>query len=336
MTEESKTMYCHGYEHDACGMGFITQIDGKPSHELIERALVMLSRMNHRGGTGSEPDTGDGAGILFAMPDKFFQKYAEEQEFTLPSLGDYAVGMFFLPQKEQEKNAMLGSVTAEITASGFKVLATRNVPYIYENCGPTAQKAMPGFEQVIIQRPADTEAGRPFEDRLYHLRRHLEKTYSSNEFAIVSLSSKTLCYKGMLHAYQVGQFYPDLHDPDMCSAIALTHSRFSTNTFPSWSRAQPFRFIAHNGEINTLKRAENWMKSHNIEVYNEEDSDSAKLENCMEYLYRNGRDIPQALLMMMPEAWSDKMNLPKEERDFDEYNSSNVSSFNYFVFVTFP
>lgn len=165
MTEESKTMYCHGYEHDACGMGFITQIDGKPSHELIERALVMLSRMNHRGGTGSEPDTGDGAGILFAMPDKFFQKYAEEQEFTLPSLGDYAVGMFFLPQKEQEKNAMLGSVTAEITASGFKVLATRNVPYIYENCGPTAQKAMPGFEQVIIQRPADTEAGRPFEDR---------------------------------------------------------------------------------------------------------------------------------------------------------------------------
>lgn len=325
MTEESKTMYCHGYEHDACGMGFITQIDGKPSHELIERALVMLSRMNHRGGTGSEPDTGDGAGILFAMPDKFFQKYAEEQEFTLPSLGDYAVGMFFLPQKEQEKNAMLGSVTAEITASGFKVLATRNVPYIYENCGPTAQKAMPGFEQVIIQRPADTEAGRPFEDRLYHLRRHLEKTYSSNEFAIVSLSSKTLCYKGMLHAYQVGQFYPDLHDPDMCSAIALTHSRFSTNTFPSWSRAQPFRFIAHNGEINTLKRAENWMKSHNIEVYNEEDSDSAKLENCMEYLYRNGRDIPQALLMMMPEAWSDKMNLPKEERDFDEYNSSFIA-----------
>ena len=325
MIEKSKTMYTPTFEHDACGMGFITQVDGKTSHELVERALIMLKRMNHRGGTGAEPDTGDGAGILLAMPDAFFRTYAEKNALKLPALGEYAVGMFFLPQEKHEKDAMLSSLNDEISRYGFPVIGSRNVPYVYESCGPTAQKAMPGFVQVIVGKPADIEAGRPFEDALYYLRRHLEKTFSSDEFAIVSFSSRTVCYKGMLHAYQVGEFYPDLHDPKMKSAIALIHSRFSTNTFPSWERAQPFRFIAHNGEINTLKRAENWMVSHNIEIYNEDDSDSAKLENCMEYLYRNGRDIPQILLMMVPEAWGKDAHLSAKQTAFDEYNSSFVA-----------
>ncbi|MCP0886480.1 glutamate synthase large subunit [Ligilactobacillus sp. WILCCON 0076] len=326
MIDKTKTMYTPSLEHDACGMGFITQIDGKASHELVERALVMLSRMNHRGGTGAEPDTGDGAGILLAMPDAFFQNYAKEMGIKkFPSLGNYAVAMLFVSQQENEKKAMLRSVTDEINRHGYNIIATRDVPYVYENCGPTAQKAMPGFVQVILNKPADIKKGRLFEDALYDLRRKLEKTFSANEFAIVSLSSRTICYKGMLHAYQVGQFYPDLHHEKMASSIALIHSRFSTNTFPSWERAQPFRFIAHNGEINTLKRAENWMVSHNVEIYNEDDSDSAKLENCMEYLYRNGRDIPQILMMMIPEAWSDAMHLPAEQAAFDEYNSSFVA-----------
>ncbi|KRM89336.1 glutamate synthase large subunit [Liquorilactobacillus vini] len=325
METKKKTMYSPAFEHDACGMGFITQIDGKTSHELVERALTMLRRMNHRGGTGAEPDTGDGAGILISMPDKFFREYAQRQEFELPPLGEYAIGMLFLPQQENKKQAMLQSVTDEIRQAGFGVLAVRDVPYVYESCGPTAQKAMPGFAQVIIKKPVDVLAGRKFEDALYLLRRHLEKTFSAEEFGIVSLSSRTLCYKGMLHAYQVGEFYPDLHQPTMEAAIALIHSRFSTNTFPSWERAQPFRFLAHNGEINTLKRAENWMVSHNIEIYNEDDSDSAKLENCLEYLYRHGRSIPQILLMMLPEAWGEGTKLTAKQRAFDEYSSSFIA-----------
>ncbi len=241
---------------------------------------------------------------------------------ALPDVGDYAVGQFFLPHDEQARDILLKAVTQQISDAGFQVLWTRNVPFVYENCGPTAQQTMPSFIQVIIQRPYDSAAGRPFEDRLYHLRRQLEKTYDAEALSICSLSSRTIVYKGMLHAYQVGLFYPDLHDETMASCICLIHSRFSTNTFPSWNRAQPFRFLAHNGEINTLKGAENWMTSHGIEIYDEDDSDSAKLENCMEYLYRHGRDIPQALMMMIPEAWGPDAKLPKQQRSFDEYNAT--------------
>lgn len=168
----------------------------------------------------------------------------------------------------------------------------------------------------------DVKSGRAFEDQLFRLRRKIEKSYNPDELVICSMSAKTIVYKGMLHAYQVGLFYPDLKDASMETSIALTHSRFSTNTFPSWDRAQPFRFLAHNGEINTLRGAENWMHSHKIEVYNKDNSDSAKLENCLEYLYRNGRDIPHALMMMVPEAWSKEANLTKELQAFNEYNAS--------------
>ncbi len=322
MRHNQETMYDPEFEHAACGMGFITQIDGHASHALVERALVMLARMNHRGGTGAEPDTGDGAGILMAMPDSFFRNYAAEQDFDLPKFGNYAVGNFFLPQDEEGKDATQKAVTAEVENHGFRVLAWRAVPYLYEACGPTAQRVMPSFMQLIVERPDAVAAGRPFEDALFKLRRQLEGQFMATDFTIVTFSSRTIGYKGMLHAYQVGQFYPDLHDETMQSSICLTHSRFSTNTFPSWDRAQPFRFLAHNGEINTLKGAENWMASNNIPVYNEDDSDSAKLENCMEYLYHHGRDIPQALLMMMPEAWGEGTGISKQQRAFDEYNAS--------------
>ncbi|MCB5953124.1 glutamate synthase large subunit [Enterococcus sp. BWT-B8] len=315
-------MYDSSFEKDACGMGFIAQIDGIASHQLINHALTMLERMNHRGGTGAEPDTGDGAGILMAMPDTFFQKKAAAEQIMLPDKNDYGVAMLFLPQEETEKKALLHSVVTEVKNAGYRVIWEREVPFSFEYCGPGAQKVMPGFVQLFVEKPVDVESGREFEDQLFQLRRKIEKNYSPTELSICSLSSKTIVYKGMLHAYQVRLFYPDLQDKTLESSIALIHSRFSTNTFPSWDRAQPFRFLAHNGEINTLRGAENWMHSHHIEVYNEENSDSAKLENCMELLYRNGRDIPQALMMMVPEAWSEEADLKDDIAAFYEYNSS--------------
>ncbi|WP_410470545.1 glutamate synthase large subunit [Enterococcus sp.] len=326
MTKQHKkgapTMYDPAFEKDACGMGFIAQMEGKASHQLVKHALTMLERMNHRGGTGAEPETGDGAGILATIPDKFFQREAKVAGASLPERGQYAVGMFFLPADEKHKIGLQQALVKEIEAAGYLVPWQRDVPFQYENCGPGAQKVMPSFVQLFIKRPLEVQTDRDFEDRMYRLRRKLEKTYHAGEMAICSLSSKTIVYKGMLHAYQVGIFYDDLQDKDFAASIAVVHSRFSTNTFPSWDRAQPFRFLAHNGEINTLRGSENWMKSHGIEVYNEEDSDSAKLENCMEYLYRNGRDIPHALMMMVPEAWSEEAGLSEEMTAFQEYNAS--------------
>lgn len=317
-----QSLYDSTFEKAACGMGFIAQKDGKASRELVDYALTMLNRMNHRGGTGAEKDTGDGAGILMAMPDSFFRNEAKKVDVHLPEPEEYAVGMFFLPQEKSSKELLEKAVLRDIRVEGFSILWQRNVPYAFYNCGPGAQKSMPSFVQIFIQKPVDLKTGRAFEDRLYQLRRILEKNYDPSEFSICSLSSQTICYKGMLHANQVRHFFTDLEDLRMQTSIALIHSRFSTNTFPSWDRAQPYRFLAHNGEINTLRGAENWMTSHQIELYNEENSDSAKLENCMEYLYRNGRDIPQALMMMVPEAWSKKANLSKELTAFNEYNAS--------------
>lgn len=325
LSYSNPTMYDKAFEKDACGMGFIAQMNGIASHQLVDHALTMLERMNHRGGTGAEPDTGDGAGILMAMPDTFFQEKAAKAAVGLPEKGNYAVGMLFLPQEAEKELELLKAIKRDIQQAGYNVLWTRDVPFVFENCGPGAQKVMPSFVQIFIEKPVDVASGRGFEDQLYRLRRKLEKTYSTTELTICSLSSKTIVYKGMLHAYQVRLFYPDLEEETMTTSIALTHSRFSTNTFPSWDRAQPFRFLAHNGEINTLRGAENWMRSHHIDVYDEEASDSAKLENCMEYLYRNGRDIPHALMMMIPEAWSEAAGLDEETSAFYEYNTSFVA-----------
>lgn len=322
---QQTTLWEPSFESDACGMGFVAQLDGKDSHTLIEYALTMLERMNHRGGTGAEPDTGDGAGMLLAMPDEFFQAIASEQDMTLPKAGDYAVAQLYLPKDPVAKSRMQADLEADIKAAGYGILMSRDVPFNFDHCGPAAQEIMPSFVQLFIEKPAEVAAGRDFEDRLFSLRRQLEKRYNPDEFFICSLSSKTIVYKGMLHAFQVGLFYPDLTDERFKSHIALTHSRFSTNTFPSWDRAQPFRFLAHNGEINTLRGAENWMHSHQIEVYNEDNSDSAKLENCLEYLYRHGRDIPQSLLMMVPEAWGDDSGLSDDLKAFYEYASSFVA-----------
>lgn len=250
MNKEAKqamktTLWQPDFESDACGMGFIAQIDGKASHLLVERALTMLTRMNHRGGTGAEPETGDGAGILLALPDEFFRKIAAEQEIELPAIGNYAVGQFFLSRKENKKHQALEAIKAAVKAQGYDILFTRTVPFNFEACGATAQGIMPSFVQVFIEKKSSEKAVSEisnFENDLFIIRRNLEKRFDEEELYICSLSSQTVVYKGMLHAYQVKLFYPDLSDKDFKSHIALTHSRFSTNTFPSWNRAQPFRF----------------------------------------------------------------------------------------------
>ena len=324
-TALKNTMWEPEFESDACGMGFIAQIDGQPSHQLVEHALTMLKRMNHRGGTGAEPETGDGAGVLVTLPHEFFAEIAKSQDKILPKAGDYAVGQFFLTREHYRKQELLEAIKAVIKSEGHEVIFVRDVPFHFDACGLSAQKIMPAFVQVFIEKSAVSTDNKAFEDSLFKMRRTLEKRFDEQELYICSLSSQTVVYKGMLHAYQVKLFYPDLSDSRFKAHIALTHSRFSTNTFPSWNRAQPFRFLAHNGEINTLRGAENWMKVNGVEMYNENNSDSAKLENCMEYFVRNGLEIPESLLMMIPEAWGEKAKLSPELSAFYEYATTHIS-----------
>ncbi|MDR0614599.1 MAG: glutamate synthase large subunit, partial [Lactobacillales bacterium] len=322
---KENTMWDPSFESSACGMGFVAQVDGKKSHQLIDNALIMLERMNHRGGTGAEPDTGDGAGVLFNLPDAFFRAEALKENVLLPKSSDYAVGMFFVSRDPERKDELEQAIIYDIENLGYNVLWVRDVPIHFENCGPSAQKVMPNFLQLFIEKSIEINSNREFEDRLYRVRRRLEQTYDADEMFICSLSSNTICYKGMLHAYQVRLFYPDLANELVKAKVCLVHSRFSTNTFPSWNLAQPFRFLAHNGEINTLKGAENWMYSNGVEMYHQGNSDSAKLENCMEDLYRNGRDIPQALMMMIPESFSKEAGLSDEASAFYEYATSFIA-----------
>ena len=329
-TAQQHTLWEPSFESDACGMGFIAQIEGQASHQLVEHALTMLARMNHRGGTGAEPETGDGAGVLLTLPDEFFRSILASENIELPATGDYAVGQFFLSRTPYRKAELIEAIKAEIKAEGHDVIFVRQVPFNFEVCGLSAQKIMPAFVQVFVQKnsvSADRNENREndFENCLFKIRRKLEKRFDENDLYICSLSSKTIVYKGMLHAYQVKLFYPDLSDSRFKSKIALTHSRFSTNTFPSWNRAQPFRFLAHNGEINTLRGAENWMKVNGIEMYNENNSDSAKLENCMEYFYRHGWSLPESLLVMIPEAWGKEAGLSPELSAFYEYATSHIA-----------
>lgn len=322
----SHSLWQPDFESDACGMGFIANIDGVASHLLVEHAMTMLTRMNHRGGTGAEPETGDGAGTLLTMPHAFFKRIAQDDfDCVLPEAGEYAVGQFFLTRDSAKQEEVRQAIEKTVQMADQEILFFRETPTVFEACGASAQRIMPSFLQVFVKKSAKVQAGRAFEDILYNIRRTLERSYAEEELYICSLSSRTIVYKGMLHAYQVKLFFPDLLAPDFESHIALIHSRFSTNTFPSWMRAQPFRFLAHNGEINTLRGGENWMAAHGIENYNPENSDSAKLENCMEYLYRNGRDIPESLLMMIPEAWGSQAGLTPELSAFYEYATSFIA-----------
>ncbi|HEY9632492.1 MAG TPA: glutamate synthase large subunit [Coleofasciculaceae cyanobacterium] len=332
-------LYDPQFEHDACGVGFIVHMKGKKSHEIVEQALTILLNLDHRGACGCEANTGDGAGILMQVPHKFLKKVAAAQNFTLPEAGQYGVGMIYSspdPAVREKSRRIFEKIVVE---EGQQILGWRDVPTDNSSLGNTAKSSEPFMEQVFIQRSPDLD-DMAFERKLYVIRK---RSHTAIRTAQVdpywypsSLSCRTMVYKGMLMPMQVGQYYPDLHDPDMESALALVHSRFSTNTFPSWERSHPYRYIAHNGEINTLRGNINWMHARQSlfeselfgddmkkvqPVINIDGSDSLIFDNALELLVLAGRSLPHAVMMMIPEPWTAHESMSDEKKAFYEYHS---------------
>lgn len=340
---QKQGLYDPQFEKDACGMGFVAHIKGKPSHEIVSQALTMLSNMEHRGGQGSEPNSGDGAGIMMQIPHGFFVQEALRLGFKLPEQGGYGAGMLFLshdPEVRADHEAQLASIIAE---EGQLLLGFRDVPTNDEMLGKSAKAAKPYVRQVFIGRSEDIQDDLSFERKLYIIRRRAELAirYSGvpegDTFYVSSLSCRKIVYKGMLTTVQVGQFYLDLQDPRVESAIALLHSRFSTNTFPSWERAHPYRFMIHNGEINTLRGNVNWMHArqslfqselfgNDLEkvkpVINPDGSDTGMFDNTFEFLYLSGRSLPHVAMMMVPEPWNNHESMDETKKSFYEYHST--------------
>jgi glutamate synthase (NADPH/NADH) large chain len=334
-------LYDPALEKDSCGVGFVANIKGIPSHEILTDAYHINSRMDHRGGCGFEENTGDGAGIMTAIPHKFMLKVAAELGFTLPEVGAYAVGNIFLPHDPAKRAELKTSFTAAVESEGLTLLAFREVPVRPDeaNIGPAARDAMPVIEQIIVGgKKSDDHA---FDLALYLARKKFigpaKDKYCDDLIYTCSLNSRIIVYKGMLTPAQLFPFYPDLEDEDYESHLAMVHSRFSTNTFPSWDRAQPKRFMSHNGEINTLRGNKNWMtaregvaKSERIgdkikdlfPICEPNYSDSGSFDNVLEFLLMSGRSLQESIMMMVPEAWQSDVNMPKEKRDFYEYHSS--------------
>jgi glutamate synthase (ferredoxin) len=335
-------LYDPQFEHDACGVGFVVNIKGKKSHKIIRDALTVLINLNHRGACGCEANTGDGAGILMQIPHGFFKEVARKDKIKLPPLGDYGVAMVFLPRDANERRTCEKMFENIVVEEGQKFLGWRTVPTNNSSLGATALASEPFVQQAFIRRNPKLEDDMAFERKLYVIRKRSERAirYSGVQgghwFYISSLSCRTLVYKGMLLTEQMDQFYPDLMNPAMESALALVHSRFSTNTFPSWERAHPYHYIAHNGEINTLRGNINWMHARQamfqselfgddlkklLPIINTDGSDSAMFDNCLELLVLSGRSLPHAVMMMIPEPWANHTTMSDEKKAFYEYHS---------------
>ncbi len=327
-------------EHDACGVGFIAHIKGKKSHEIIEQGLVILENLTHRGAVGADPLAGDGAGMLLQIPDAFFRR---ETGFDLPPVGDYGVGMLFLPQEEADRRFCEDTIARYIAAEGQTLLGWRDVPVDNSGLGESVKACEPVIRQVFLRRGNNCPDQNTFERKLSVIRKQVEIAVAKAEelgcggFYVPSMSSRTITYKGMLLADQVGVFYKDLRDPSVVSALALVHQRFSTNTFPTWDLAHPFRMIAHNGEINTLRGNLNWMAARKSSMASEtlgEDlakvwplipegqSDSACFDNALELLVAGGYSLAHAVMMLIPEAWSGNPLMDKERRAFYESHAA--------------
>ena len=329
-------LYDPGYEHDACGVGFIAHIKGAKSHDIVCRGLQILKNLTHRGATGADPLAGDGAGILIQIPDAYFRAQCS---FTLPVVGEYGVGMLFLPGNELARANCEAIIARHIDAEGLTLLGWRDVPTDNCNLGEGVKSVEPCIRQVFIQcSSADKES---FERKLFVIRKSIEHAVRRLDldevFYIPSMSSRTIVYKGMLLADQVGQYYPDLTDESVVSALALVHQRFSTNTFPTWDLAHPFRMIAHNGEINTMRGNVNWMTARheamsspvlgeNLEkiwpLIVEGQSDSACFDNALELLVAGGYSLAHAMMMLIPEAWAGNPLMDEERRAFYEYHAA--------------
>ena len=336
-------LYDPQFEHEACGAGFVVNIKGAVSHSIVDQALTILENLAHRGASGCEPDTGDGAGILVQMPHAFLVRECAMLGIDLPGPRYYGVGMLFMPADETIRRDFEQRVERVAAEEGQSVLGWRTVPTDGRTLGPTARSAQPVVRQVFIERNMLLKDRMSFERKLYIIRKRIEHEirYSGitggEQFYVCSLSFKTLIYKGMLTSNQVRAFFPELSDPLFESALAMVHSRFSTNTFPSWDRAHPYRYMAHNGEINTLRGNVNWLHAEQarfqsalfgkdlpkiLPVINPDGSDSAMFDNVLELLVLSGRSLPHAMMMMIPEPWSHHETMNEEKRAFYEYHST--------------
>jgi glutamate synthase domain-containing protein 2/glutamate synthase domain-containing protein 1/glutamate synthase domain-containing protein 3 len=331
-------LYDPRYEHDACGVGMVARLDNRPTHEVVSRALTALENLEHRGASGADPLTGDGAGILMQMPDELLRAQAG---FELPSAGSYGVMMCFLPTDRATRERIESLLEQTVREEGQQVLGWREVPVCPEHTGTTAASSRPVIRQLFVGAASAGFDQDAFERKLYVIRRVCEQTVAGwkdagNGFYVTSSSSRTLNYKGMLISYQLGAFYPDLRDTRCKSALALVHSRFSTNTFPSWELAHPYRVICHNGEINTVMGNVNWMRARESElssvlfgedlakvlpVVTRGNSDSATFDNVLELLMLAGRSLPHAVMMMIPEAYRNRADLPQELKGFYAFHS---------------
>ena len=340
---EQQGLYDPRQERDACGVGFVAHIKGKQSHDIVRQGLQILENLTHRGAVGADPLAGDGAGILLQLPDAFFRKSCAVQGISLPVAGAYGVGMLFLPREAAARAACEQAIADKIAAEGQTLLGWRDVPVDNASLGESVKAAEPQVRQVFIGRGANCADAGSFERKLFVIRKTAEHAVrglpngQGSGFYIPSLSANTIVYKGMLLADQVGKYYLDLRDESMVSALALVHQRFSTNTFPTWDLAHPFRMIAHNGEINTLRGNVNWMTARHAAMSSkllgedleklwpliaEGQSDSACFDNALELLVAGGYSLPHAMMLLIPEAWAGNPLMDEERRAFYEYHAA--------------
>ena len=342
---QKEGLYDPQFEHDACGVGFVAHLKGNQSHDIVNKGIELLINLEHRGATGAEKNSGDGAGILTQMPDKFMRKVASEQDIQLPKFGSYAVGVVFLPRDPQAYMECQSLVEQCIEELGQETLGWRKVPTSNETLGETTLSVEPIVKHIFVKKSPDIDTD-TFERKLFVVRKYVQSRITASRvsgteyFYMPSMSYKTLSYKGQFTTDQLPSYFTDLSDEDFESAIALVHSRFSTNTFPAWSLAQPFRYIAHNGEINTLRGNINWMRARKSllksklftedeleKIYpylinEEKGSDSSVLDNVIELLTLAGRPLPHVMMMMIPEAWKDGSNMDENRRAFYEYHAT--------------
>ena len=325
---EQTGLYDATNEHDACGVGMVVNIHGNKSHELVDSALKVLENMRHRGAEGADNKTGDGAGIMLQIPHEFILL----QGIPVPEKGKYGTGLVFLPKDEKEQAGILSIMIEEIEREGLTLMHLRNVPTNPACLGKDARATEPDIKQVFITGVTDADS---LERTLYIIRKKIEKRVRHTDFYIVSLSAKNIIYKGMLSSMQVREYFPDLTQPYFTSGLALVHSRFSTNTFPTWSLAQPFRLLAHNGEINTIRGNRGWMEARESvlsspalgdvkdirPIIQPGMSDSASLDNVLEFFVMSGLSLPHAMAMLVPESFNDKNPISEELKAFYEYHS---------------
>jgi len=335
-------LYHPWFEHDACGVGFVCHVKGERSHDIIQKGLQILQNLTHRGACGCDPLTGDGAGLLLQVPDEFLRQACKPLRIELPEPGKYGVGMVFLPRDVRERNFCLKTCEKIVKEEGQKFLGWRSVPVDESAAGPLARENMPEIRQIFVAAGRDVPDAATLERKLYVIRKRVEHVVresdlrDSESFYIPSLSTRTIAYKGLLLPDQIPAFYHDLNDPALKSALALVHQRFSTNTFPSWDRAHPYRFLAHNGEINTLRGNINWMHAREkmfasplfgddiaklLPIIDTTTSDSGMFDNALELLVHTGRSLPHAVMMMIPEAWQKHEDMSDNKRAFYEYHA---------------